>query len=183
MDRRQFIFSMSAGIAASSSLFSSLRSVQAAVTQAPATIAGLTLSQWQLVALIQEQLLPSETNSPGAKNINALAYFQSVITHPRHNPDDKGFLLQGLNELETRAEKKYRHRFFTLNHEQREALLREYEKTRDGSSWLIMLMDYLMEALLSDPIYGGNPKGIGWQWLQHTPGFPRPPFQQQAIFA
>lgn len=183
MDRRRFIFSMSAGIAASSALFSTLQSVQAAVTQTPATIAGLTLSQWDVIALIQDHLLPSETHSPGAKNINALGYFQSVITHPRHDPNDRRFLLQGLNEIETLAQKKYRHRFFTLDLGQRENLLRDYEKTRDGGSWLIMLMDYLMEALLTDPIYGGNPKGIGWQWLQHTPGFPRPPFQQQAVFA
>ena len=31
-----------------------------------------------------------------------------------------------------------------------------------------------MEALLTDPAYGGNPDGIGWRWLGHTPGYPRP---------
>ena len=33
---------------------------------------------------------------------------------------------------------------------------------------------YIFEALLSDPVYGGNPEGIGWRWLGHRPGFPRP---------
>jgi gluconate 2-dehydrogenase gamma chain len=37
-----------------------------------------------------------------------------------------------------------------------------------------MLLDYIMEALLTDPVYGGNPNSIGWQWLKHQPGFPRP---------
>ncbi len=183
MDRRRFLFSMSAGIAASTTIFSTIQSVQAAVTQMPPTIAGLTLAQWDVIALIQNHLLPSEANSPGAKEINALSYFQSVLTHPRHDPADKAFLLQGLNEIEARAQKKWRHRFFTLDHDQRESLLRDYEQTHNGSSWLIMLMDYLMEALLTDPVYGGNPNGIGWQWLQHTPGFPRPPYKQQALFA
>ncbi|VAX09465.1 hypothetical protein MNBD_GAMMA25-2088 [hydrothermal vent metagenome] len=183
MDRRGFIFSMSAAILASSSSLMALQTVQAAVKQTPPTIAGLTLAQWDVIALIQTHLLPPEKNSPGATEINALSYFQSVITHPHHNSADKIFLLSGLKEVEARAKKKWQHRFFTLNHSQRETILRDYEKTRDGGSWLIMLMDYLMEALLSDPVYGGNPKGIGWQWLQHTPGFPRPPFKQQALFA
>jgi gluconate 2-dehydrogenase gamma chain len=40
---------------------------------------------------------------------------------------------------------------------------------------LSLLLYYIFEALLSDPVYGGNPGGIGWQWLEHQPGFPRPP--------
>jgi gluconate 2-dehydrogenase gamma chain len=28
--------------------------------------------------------------------------------------------------------------------------------------------------MLSPPAYGGNPNGIGWQWLNHQPGFPLP---------
>ncbi len=183
MDRRHFLFSISAAIAASSAVFGGLQSLQAAVKQQPATIAGLTLAQWDVIGLIQTHLLPSEKDSPGAREINALSYFQSVITHPRHDPADKTFLRQGLNEIETRAQKKWRHRFFTLDHDQRENILRDYEQTHDGSSWLVMIMDYLMEALLTDPLYGGNPNKIGWQWLQHTPGFPRPPFKQPALFA
>jgi gluconate 2-dehydrogenase gamma chain len=35
-----------------------------------------------------------------------------------------------------------------------------------------------MEALLTDPAYGGNPGGIGWRWLQHVPGYPRPPMDK-----
>jgi len=24
-------------------------------------------------------------------------------------------------------------------------------------------------------VYGGNPDGIGWKWLEHQPGYPTPP--------
>jgi len=183
MDRRRFLFSMSAAIAASTTVFSALQSVQATVKQSAPAIAGLTLAQWDVITLIQEHLLPSEPDSPGAKDINALSYFQSVLTSPRHDPANRTFLLQGLNEIETRAQKTWQRHFSELDHRQRESLLRDYEKTRDGRTWLRMLLDYLMEALLTDPIYGGNPNGIGWQWLQHTPGFPRPPHKQQVLFA
>lgn len=185
MDRRRFLFSMSAGIAASSALpfFGIRQSVQAAVIQRPATIAGLTLAQWDTIALIQEHLLPSESRSPGAKEINALTYLQSVLTDPRDDPADNRFLLLGLNSIEALSQKKWHTDFSSLKPQQREQNLRDYEKTHDGSSWLNMLLDYLMEALLTDPVYGGNPQGIGWKWLQHTPGFPRPPHKQRSVFA
>jgi gluconate 2-dehydrogenase gamma chain len=47
--------------------------------------------------------------------------------------------------------------------------------TRWGRAWLSLLLYYIFEALLSDPVYGGNPGEIGWRWLEHQPGFPRPP--------
>ena len=55
-----------------------------------------------------------------------------------------------------------------------EIALRELEKTGAGRSWITELLHYLFEALLTDPVYGGNPGGIGWKWLDHTPGFRRP---------
>ena len=36
-------------------------------------------------------------------------------------------------------------------------------------------MYYLLEALLADPVYGGNTDEVGWKWLGYTAGFPRPP--------
>ena len=42
------------------------------------------------------------------------------------------------------------------------------------SRWLSTLITYTLEALLSDPLYGGNTNGIGWKWLGHDPGNPRP---------
>ena len=36
------------------------------------------------------------------------------------------------------------------------------------------MVTLLFEALLLDPLYGGNKEEKGWKWLNHTPGFPRP---------
>jgi gluconate 2-dehydrogenase gamma chain len=64
---------------------------------------------------------------------------------------------------------------------QRDEVLRAIASSTAGDRWLNVIMSYVLEALLSDPVYGGNPQGIGWQWLQHQPGFPRPtqPYYQQ----
>ena len=53
-------------------------------------------------------------------------------------------------------------------------MLRRIAASPAGENWLSTLILYLMEALLTDPAYGGNPGGIGWRWLRHTPGYPRP---------
>jgi gluconate 2-dehydrogenase gamma chain len=33
--------------------------------------------------------------------------------------------------------------------------------------------------MLAPPAYGGNPDGIGWQWLEHQGGFPLPKVGQR----
>ena len=53
-------------------------------------------------------------------------------------------------------------------------LLRQIAKSTAGENWLATLLSYIFEALLAAPIYGGNPGGVGWKWLQHQPGFPLP---------
>ena len=64
--------------------------------------------------------------------------------------------------------------FIELNQAQREAMLRRIETNPVGRYWLSLMIYYLLEALLADPVYGGNIDTVGWQWLQHAPGFPRP---------
>jgi len=54
-------------------------------------------------------------------------------------------------------------------------MLHQITKSKAGRRWVSKLLSYICEALLGDPVYGGNPDGIGWKWLNHHPGFPRPP--------
>lgn len=58
---------------------------------------------------------------------------------------------------------------------QREGVLRAEEAAPGEQRALSKLLDFLIESLLVDPIYGGNRDQCGWQWLQHPPGFARPP--------
>jgi gluconate 2-dehydrogenase gamma chain len=64
--------------------------------------------------------------------------------------------------------------FVDLTHEQKEQILRGISQSVAGENWLTTLLGYLFEAMLAPPAYGGNPQGIGWQWLQHQAGFPLP---------
>lgn len=125
---------------------------------------------------VQEHLFPSEADSPGAADINATAYLETAITAPGIDPDTRNTIVNGIGRLQDASRERFDVLFNSLDYEQREQLLRYLaDETRWGRAWLSLLLYYVFEALLSDPVYGGNPGEIGWRWLQHQPGFPRPP--------
>lgn len=132
--------------------------------------------QHRAVSAAQEHLFPRGSDSPGAKDINATAYLEWAITVPEANPETRNTIVNGVDGLQDASRERFDVPFNDLNGEQREQLLRYLAgRTRWGKAWLSLMLYYIFEALLSDPVYGGNPDGIGWKWLQHQPGFPTPP--------
>jgi gluconate 2-dehydrogenase gamma chain len=130
--------------------------------------------RWCLIADVQARLFPSEPQAPGARELNALAYLQWVVGDRNIDPQERAFILQGCDWLESLSRERLGQGFVALDGEHQEAMLERIARSEAGENWLSTLLLYLLEALLSDPIYGGNPEGIGWRWLRHRPGFPRP---------
>lgn len=132
--------------------------------------------QLEVLSAVQEQLFPKDPDSPGAADINAAAYLETAITAPGIDPDTRNTVVNGLGRLQDASRERFDVPFNSLDDEPREQLLRYLaDQTRWGRAWLSLLLYYVFEALLSDPVYGGNPDEIGWRWLEHQPGFPRPP--------
>lgn len=129
---------------------------------------------WVTFISLHLHLFPSSENSPNAKTINATAYLKSITEWPGVNQSDKKFIINGISWLNGVATKHYKKKFENLDSDQKEKVLRLVEKSDAGQNWLSLILLYLMEALLTDPVYGGNKGGAGWKWLQHQPGFPRP---------
>ena len=129
---------------------------------------------WETLDQVQQHLFPSEPEAPGAREINALAYLRFVVGDPKVDAQDRSFILMGAGWLDGIAQETYRHDFISLDDDRREAVLQKIAASSAGENWLSTLITYLLEALLTDPVYGGNPDGIGWRWLQHIPGYPRP---------
>ncbi len=128
------------------------------------------------ISAVQEHLFPKGPDSPGAADINAAAYLEWAITAPGIDPDTKNTIVNGVGRLQDASRERFDAPFGDINEEQSELLLRYLaDETRWGRAWLSLMLYYIFEALLSDPAYGSNPDMIGWQWLQHQPGFPRPP--------
>ena len=131
--------------------------------------------QLEAVSAAQQHLFPKGLDSPGAADINAAAYLEAAITAPGIDPDTRNMIVNGVGRLQDASRERFDAPFNRLEFGQREPLLRYLaDETRWGRAWLSLLLYYVFEALLSDPVYGGNPDGIGWQWLEHQPGFPRP---------
>ncbi|CAH0991329.1 hypothetical protein SIN8267_01432 [Sinobacterium norvegicum] len=133
---------------------------------------------WLTLGLVQQLVLPNDGNGPGASEINALAYLRAVSEQPQLDTDSKAFIFNGVNWVNDVAMQSHQQHFSALNNEQQRLLLTTVAKSRAGENWLSMHVRYLFEALLSSPGYGSNIDQIGWQWLQHSGGFPQPSEQK-----
>ena len=140
---------------------------------------ALTKDPWQTLSVVQDHLFPSEADAPGAKDINAISYLRNMLADPVTDNDEKAFILNGVRWLNELAIERREAVFADLPHLQQSTLLQQITKTKEGRNWVSKLLSYLLEALLSDPVYGGNPDGIGWKWLEHRPGYPRPPMNKR----
>lgn len=130
---------------------------------------------WLTINAVQEHMFPAGKNSPGAKDLHALDYLRSMINSPDVSEADRKFIKSGSGWLDDLTKAQYSASFIDLDADTREKALRKIEDSKAGRRWLSLLLTYLIEALLADPVYGGNPDGIGWRWLQHQAGFPTPP--------
>ncbi|TCJ12812.1 gluconate 2-dehydrogenase subunit 3 family protein [Parasulfuritortus cantonensis] len=164
LDRRRFLLRLAGGSLAA--LF------PLAGTAAPTLDAA---ARWRIVDAVQRHLFPSEPDAPGAAEIKALAYLRFMLGHDPDKADDGRFILQGAGWLDDMAQRLEQAPFGRLDEAGRERVLRAVEKSEAGANWLALLLLYVIEALLADPVYGGNPDGVGWRWLAHVPGYPHPP--------
>jgi gluconate 2-dehydrogenase gamma chain len=124
--------------------------------------------------VVQDHLFPSEPGAPGSGDIRATAYLDGVLADPDLDPETRTFVLSGIGWLDDLAQEGHGRPFAELDPAPREDLLRRIGENGAGDRWLSVLIAYTLEALLGDPLYGGNPGGIGWVWLDHDPGRPRP---------
>ncbi|WPL19205.1 hypothetical protein Thiowin_04315 [Thiorhodovibrio winogradskyi] len=177
LDRRAFL-ARCAGVTVAG-LFAPLlaRAATGSAAQGTSSQPAKALSEAEQLALIdavQQHLFPSESEEPGAREINALPFLRFVLKDAKTDSDEPAFILNGAGWLEDLSRQRTSQSFLALDSAARESLLRETAASEAGENWLSTLLLYLMEALLTDPAYGGNPDGIGWRWLEHIPGYPRP---------
>lgn len=175
LDRRTFMLRSGAAVATAAALAGLPYALRKDLTRETSFVL-FSQAQHQVVRAVQIHLFPRGPDSPGAAEINATAYLETAITAPGIDPDTRNTIVNGIGRLQDASRERYDALFDDLEFGQREPLLRYLaDETRWGRAWLSLLLYYIFEALLSDPVYGGNPDGIGWQWLEHQPGFPRPP--------
>ena len=171
-ERRQFLFKTAkaaAGLAATPALMQ-----LAACQRGGPPQVDLNNPPWPTVAAVQNVLFPADGIGPSAHDIQATRYLQLTLQNPDFDTEERKFILDGVTWLDQFAQEKYQSPFLQLDSTKQEAVLRSIVQSTAGDRWVSALLTYVIEALLCDPVYGGNPNEIGWKWLQHPPGFPRP---------
>lgn len=132
-------------------------------------------AQRNVLDAVLMQLFPADGNGPSASDLNARPYLEWAITDPVNaNDGDPKFIGKGIERLTDMSQQAYGAGFVELTHELQNEVLERIAQSKFGKNWLSLLLFYLTEALMLDPYYGGNPDMIGWLWLDHRPGFPRP---------
>ncbi len=124
---------------------------------------------WQIIEVTLNHLFPKTNQYFGSSKLNFINFFKLISNDKYFDKEDLKLLLNGAKKLY-----KLNNNYLDLSKERKEILLRKFEQSSIGQSWLSILIYYGLEAMLSDPIYGGNKNTNGWQALNHNPGVPRP---------
>lgn len=124
----------------------------------------------ETIAVVQNDLFPKAKEL----GINTSSYITIILGHSRVTQEDKTFLKNGVKWLNERAVEMYQKTYTKLSASKRQEVLSDISKTQWGDNWIYTMMTYIFEAMLGDPIYGGNNKEAGWKWLEFSGGTPRP---------
>ena len=131
---------------------------------------SINIKPFKVIEAVQEVLFPKGLLAPAASEFGATNYLLTVSTHASFWADDLKFLAFGAKLLMDEE-----NNFLTMNPKERDETLRDFvENNSKGEQWVSLLLFYTLEALLSDPIYGGNKSELGWKWLGHNEGQPQP---------
>ncbi|BAK73128.1 gluconate 2-dehydrogenase subunit 3 family protein [Arcobacter sp. L] len=115
-------------------------------------------------------IFPKTSTMPSAKEFKALNYLVQNISHKTFDDDDKVLIVDGTKDfIESFPD------FLNLKEdEKKELIFRIIKNSSYAKSWISKLTYYGVEAMFSDPIYGGNFEQIGWNSVKHNIGYPRP---------
>lgn len=124
--------------------------------------------------ILQNDLFPPINEKLNISYINAREYLSYIIHHKRVSDDTKEFIRNSLKWLDEEADSLYNTTYSKLDKNKREKVLESISKESWGENFIETILTFIFESLFGDPVYGVNKDEIGWKWVKHTPGLPRP---------
>lgn len=138
----------------------------------------LSNRQLKIIRSVQEILFPPDEKSPSAAEVKADRYLLWVLSDKNIDPTENQYIINGIDWTDEAAQEQFSEPYNSLSQKEKEELV-EFLANKDwGESWLSRILTLIFEALFADPLYGGNTNEIGWKWLNHNPGLPRPTKEQ-----
>ncbi len=133
----------------------------------------MTNQQARILIKVQSILFPDDGNGPSAEEINAFPYLLWYLQDELIEKYERDFYMRGADWVEQESLDLFNISFLDLPEKTQLDLVHILSMKKRTKQWLSKLLTFIFEALLADPIYGGNPNNIGWDWLNHDPGSPR----------
>lgn len=179
LDRRSFLARAvgGAGLAWLSAVAASVRlerAARAAPTPEGAAPKVLTPAEWRTLEAAQDTLLPSEPDAPGARDVRATAYLDAALADPDTEPPRRDLVRSGAAALDRLARDAGATDFAALDEAGRDRAVEAYARSDEGAAWVDATLAFTLEAMLGDPVHDANPGEVGWRWVGHVPGEPRP---------
>ena len=134
------------------------------------SISPINIKPFKIIQAVQDVLFPKGLNAPSSSEFGATNYLLRVSSHSSFVEFDLKFLIYGANLLIEDEQD-----FLNKTPKDRDKALKNFiSKSPKNKNWLSLLLYYTIEALLSEPIYGGNIDKLGWKWLGVDGGKPQP---------
>lgn len=130
--------------------------------------------QANIIRVVQSILFPDDGNGPSVEAINAFPYLLWYLQDELIEKYERDFFIRGADWVNQESVATTSIPFLELSIETQTKIVGLLAKKKKTKVWLSKLLTSIFEALLADPIYGGNSNEIGWEWLGHNPGSPRP---------
>ncbi len=135
----------------------------------------LSEEEIKILNAVLDVLFPDDGFGPSHKDFNATQYIINVLNDPFYDGELKVFIVEGIEHMNSFANSLFDRDLSDLPYDQKQKVIEKaLEKGDKYERWLSIIITLVLEALLSDPLYGGNTNEIGWKWLNHYIGVPRP---------
>jgi gluconate 2-dehydrogenase gamma chain len=130
----------------------------------------------ELIYSLQNILFPNDGNGPSASDVNAHNYLVWYLSDELLPKEDYDFIINGFQSFKkfTQKEKGTSINLLEMTKEEWQQLIIKSCEIYEHKDWLSRILTLIFETLLLDPIYECNTNELGWEWLNHIPGNPRP---------
>ncbi len=167
LNRRTFVKATGSAV-----IFLSLPSIVSVIS---CKKSSASIDNEKLLRLLADTIFPSlPDQSPRVEEIGFIHHLHFYLSDPNNDPDLKKLLLERTKKFKIYLEHS-KLNFEKLSFNERTTLI---TKLIDRKPWMKKLVSQLeniiFESCFLDPHYGVNKNKIGWKWVNHSYGKPRP---------
>lgn len=119
-------------------------------------------------------IFPNDNFGPDAKLIHAAKYIQWILLDKQIPYEIKNSITDGLKKANELAVSILHSQFYKLSTNEMQMIINIIVAKDWGEIWISTLINFIFEALLASPVYGGNTQEYGWKWLKHYSSLPQP---------